>query len=1041
MSSRSQPKTSPSQEPPDIYSIPMNEKPEKEKNKNNILSGIKGKKNAKKVENLKKELDITDHKLSIDELQSKYSVDIRQGLSTAAAQEILARDGPNKLSPPKGTPEILKFLMLMAGGFAIVFWISSGLCFLAYGLQAAQDPTVAKDNLWLAIILIAVVVMTALFAYYQEAKSTNIMAGFKNMVPQQALVLRDGKRKEMIAENLVTGDIIFIKGGDKIPADIRILESSGCKVDNSSLTGESEAQPRGMECTDDNPLETKNLGFYSTTCLEGTASGIVINTSDRTVIGRIASLASQVGDQKTPIAVEIEHFVTLISSLAVSVGVVFFIISVAMGYSALNAVIFCIGIVVAYVPEGLLATVTVCLSLTAKRMAKKNCLVKNLEAVETLGSTSVICSDKTGTLTQNRMTVSHMWFDNLIHNADTSEEQTGEMFDQSSLTWQALAKIATLCNRAEFCADQEEVAISKRSVNGDASEAALLKFTENALGKVMDIRDRNEKVLEIPFNSSNKYQVSIHIPENPADKGYLLVMKGAPERILDRCSTIMIGGQELPLDDEMKEKFQEAYMELGSMGERVLGFCQLMLPASMYGPGYPFDAESGNFPLDKLCFVGLISMIDPPRATVPDAVMKCRSSGIKVIMVTGDHPITAKAIAKSVGIISSSSETVEDIANRLGIPTERVNPRDACSIVVTGGELNDLSSDELDDILKYHTEIVFARTSPQQKLLIVEGCQRLGNIVAVTGDGVNDSPALKKADIGVAMGIAGSDAAKHTADMILLDDNFASIVTGVEEGRLIFDNLKKSISYTVTKNIPEMIPFMVYVIISCPLPIGAITILFIELGTDIIPSIALAYEKAENDIMLRKPRNPYKERLVNMNLLSYSYFNIAGIETFSGFLNYFTILAQQGFLPVRVVGLRVDWEDKTNNELDDSYGQEWTYYQRLTQEWFCYSAFFIGIVICQMMNAIIRKSRRNTLLTPRFFKNKYVFLGVLSQIAIGVIVCYVPGLNYGLHFMPIRIQYWFVGIGFSFLIFVYDEIRRLLIRKFPGSWVDRELYY
>ncbi|CAJ0941051.1 unnamed protein product [Ranitomeya imitator] len=369
-------------EPSNIYSTPMHEKTEKEENKNNILSGTKGK-NAKKIENLKKELEITEHKLSIDELQRKYSVDIKQGLSTAAAQEIFSRDGPNRLSPPNGTPEMLKFLMLMSGGFAIVFWIASGLCFLAYGLQAAQDP---RCNLWLAIILIAVVVLTALFAYYQEAKSTKIMAGFKNMVPQQALVLRDGKRIEMTAENLVPGDIVFIKGGDKIPADIRIFESHGCKVDNSSLTGESEAQPLSTECTDDNPLETRNLGFFSTTCLEGTASGLVINTGDRTVIGRIASLASQVGNQKTPIALEIEHFVHLISGLAV------------------------------------------CLSLTAKRMAKKNCLVKNLKAVETLGSTSVICSDKTGTLTQNQ------WFDNLIHNVDTSEEQTGEMFDYSSLT-------------------------------------------------------------------------------------------------------------------------------------------------------------------------------------------------------------------------------------------------------------------------------------------------------------------------------------------------------------------------------------------------------------------------------------------------------------------------------------------------------------------------------------------------------------------------------------------------------------------------------
>ncbi|XP_068098327.1 potassium-transporting ATPase alpha chain 2-like [Hyperolius riggenbachi] len=1025
------------QKPPDVFT---DNKDDPKTGKSKGLSR-KAKKAQKKVDNLKKELEIVDHTLSIEELEKKYFVDISQGLSTVEAEKILVRDGLNRLSPPKGTPEIVKFLMLMAGGFAIVFWIAAALCFLAYGLQAAQDPTVSKDNLWLALILIGVVLVTALFAYYQEAKSTNIMAGFKNMVPQQALVLRDGQRVELIAEKLVVGDIVYLKGGDKIPADLRIIESHGCKVDNSSLTGESEAQPRVTDCTDENPLETKNIGFYSTTCLEGAASGIVINTGDRTVIGRIASLASQVGDQKTPIALEIEHFVHLISGLAVFVGVVFFIISIAMGYSALNAIIFCIGIVVAYVPEGLLATVTVCLSLTAVRMAKKNCLVKNLEAVETLGSTSVICSDKTGTLTQNRMTVAHMWFDKVIHNSDTSEEGTGEMFDQSSSTWQALGRIATLCNRAEFCANQEDVPITKKTVNGDASEAALLKFTENIYGDVMGIRKKNPKVLEIPFNSSNKYQVSIHVPDDPSTKGYLLVMKGAPERILDRCSTIMIEGEEFPLDEEMKDDFQEAYMALGSLGERVLGFCQLILPASSYGPGYPFDAETGNFPLDDLCFVGLISMIDPPRSTVPDAVAKCRSSGIKVIMVTGDHPITAKAIAKNVGIISHTSETVDDIAERLGIPVESVNPRDAQAAVVNGGQLAEMSPEELDDILRHHQEIVFARTSPQQKLIIVEGCQKQGSIVAVTGDGVNDSPALKKADIGVAMGIAGSDAAKHAADMILLDDNFASIVTGVEEGRLIFDNLKKSISYTVTKNIPEMIPFMVYVIISCPLPVGAITILFIELGTDIVPSIALAYEKAESDIMSRKPRNPYKDRLVNMNLLSYSYFHIAAMESYSGFVNYFTVLAQQGFLPIDTLGIRARWEDKTINELVDSYGQEWTYRQRLCQEWYCYSAVFISIVVCQMVNTLIRKTRRNTNLTRRFFKNKVIFLGVLSQIAIGVFLCYIPGMDDALHFMNIRVQYWFVGIEYAVMIFVYDEIRKLLIRRYPGSWVDRELYY
>lgn len=418
------------------------------------------------------------------------------------------------------------------------------------------------------------------------------------------------------------------------------------------------------------------------------------------------------------------------------------------GYHWLDAVVFLIGIIVANVPEGLLATVTVCLTLTAKRMAAKNCLVKNLEAVETLGSTSTICSDKTGTLTQNRMTVAHMWFDNTIIEADTSEDQSGCQYDKTSEGWKALSRIAALCNRAEFKTGQEDVPILKREVNGDASEAALLKCVELAVGDVRGWRSRNKKVCEIPFNSTNKYQVSIHETQDKNDLRYLLVMKGAPERILERCSTIFMNGEEKPLDEEMKEAFNNAYLELGGLGERVLGFCDYVLPSDKYPLGYPFDADSVNFPVHGLRFVGLMSMIDPPRAAVPDAVAKCRSAGIKVIMVTGDHPITAKAIAKSVGIISEGNETVEDIAQRLNIPIKEVDPREAKAAVVHGSELRDMTSEQLDDVLIHHTEIVFARTSPQQKLIIVEGCQRMGAIVAVTGDGVNDSPALKKADIG-----------------------------------------------------------------------------------------------------------------------------------------------------------------------------------------------------------------------------------------------------------------------------------------------------
>merc|ERR1711988_1965711 len=768
-------------------------------------------KKEKNLNELKQELEIDVHKVDVDVLCKRFNTNVEQGLTDAAAAAGLAQYGKNELTPPPTTPEWVKFCQCLFSGFACLLWLGAILCFLAYSIQASAYEEPPDDNLYLGVVLSAVVTVTGIFSYYQESKSAKIMEGFKNLVPQYALVRRNnGEKLTVPADTLTLGDIVEIKFGDRCPADLRVLEARGFKVDNSSLTGESEPQARGPEFTHENPLETKNLAFFSTNAVEGTAVGMVVNIGDNTVMGRIAGLASGLEGGQTPIAKEIEHFIHIITGVAVFLGVSFFIIAFILGYNWLDAVIFLIGIIVANVPEGLLATVTVCLTLTAKRMAAKNCLVKNLEAVETLGSTSTICSDKTGTLTQNRMTVAHMWFDNKIVEADTSEDQSGagsQAWKESS-GWKTLERVATLCNRAEFKGGQDGVSILKREFNGDASEAAILKCTVLTKGNVMEYRAKNKKVCEIPFNSTNKFQVSIHETEDKNDNRYLLVMKGAPERIVDRCSTIIVDGRELPMTEEWKNAFETAYMELGGLGERVLGFCDYMLPADKYPNGYPFDAEDVNFPLEGLRFVGLMSMIDPPRAAVPDAVAKCRSAGIKVIMVTGDHPITAKAIARSVGIISEGTETIEDVAARKGVDVKDVNPREARACVVHGGEIKDMGEKQIDEILMYHTEIVFARTSPQQKLIIVEGCQRMGAIVAVTGDGVNDSPALKKADIGVAMGIAGSDVSKQAADMILLDDNFASIVTGVEEGRLIFDNLKKSIAYTLTSNIPEISPFI-----------------------------------------------------------------------------------------------------------------------------------------------------------------------------------------------------------------------------------------
>merc|ERR1712158_145717 len=745
----------------------------------------------------------------------------------------------------------------------------------------------------------------------------------------------------------------------------------------------------------------------------------------------------------TPIAKEIAHFIHIITGVAVFLGVTFFIIAFILGYHWLDAVIFLIGIIVANVPEGLLATVTVCLTLTAKRMASKNCLVKNLEAVETLGSTSTICSDKTGTLTQNRMTVAHMWIDNKIVEADTSEDQSGsgsQAWKESS-GWKTLERVAALCNRAEFKGGQDGVSILKREVNGDASEAAILKCTELSKGNVMEYRARNKKVCEIPFNSTNKFQVSVHEQEDKADSRYLLVMKGAPERILQRCTSIVIDGTERPMTQEWKDAFESAYMELGGLGERVLGFCDFVLDTDAFPVGFPFDPDEVNFPIEGLRFAGLMSMIDPPRAAVPDAVAKCRSAGIKVIMVTGDHPITAKAIAKSVGIISEGNETIEDIANRLNIPVEEVNPRDAHAAVVHGGELKGMNQEILDEILMYHNEIVFARTSPQQKLIIVEGCQRMGQIVAVTGDGVNDSPALKKADIGVAMGIAGSDVSKQAADMILLDDNFASIVTGVEEGRLIFDNLKKSIAYTLTSNTPEISPFLLFILADVPLPLGTVTILCIDLGTDMLPAISMAYEQAESDIMKRQPRNPFTDKLVNERLISMAYGQIGMIQASAGFFVYFVIMAENGFWPSRLFGLRKEWDSIAVNDLEDSYGQEWTYKERKVLEYTCHTAFFVSIVVVQWADLIICKTRKLSVF-QQGMSNWFMNFGLFFETALACLLSYTPGMDKGLRMYPLKFWWWIPALPFSVLIFCYDETRKYLLRRLPaGNWIERETYY
>ena len=724
-------------------------------------------------------------------------------------------EGQNSMTPPPTTPEWVKIVATQTGLFSLLLWFGSILCFISYGLQSNDE------NLGLGIVLAAVVLATGAFSYIQERKSNDLMNSFKNMLPQQTTVIRDGADTRVNAISLVRGDIVKIKGGEKVPADLRVLEcSDDFKVDNASLTGESEFQKREPNCTHENPLETRNLCFFGTFVPSGTATCVVVNIGDKTVMGRIAKLSLQTENVETPIAREIHRFVLIVSSVAFFLGVTFFVIGALLGTDPITNLVFMIGIIVANVPEGLLATVTVCLSLTAQSMHSKSVLVKNLEGVETLGSTSCICSDKTGTLTQNVMTVAHLVYDMKIWDVESTMAKAN--FKQDDPSFLALARCATLCNTATFDkASQVETdpttgdpvvggkpvpfrmtetlgdgstedRIQWRPI-GDASESAMIKFCQDKRD-IMEYRTEyplNEHG-KIPFNSANKYQV--HVVWDPVEKQWLDVLKGAPERVTQRCSTILLNGKEVDFTDELRAEVTKCQLELSRQGMRVLGFAEKRLDTKEYPESYEFNVDTNNFPIgepkesyDKkvalhaklvgkaeppsekqtqgLCYLGMMALIDPPRPQVPGAVAKCKTAGIKVIMVTGDHPETAKAIAKKVGIIWSQTEDDIEMYNKdHGLEVGMAgweDPELATAIVVPGWDISiDTPAEVWDDILA-HPQVVFARTSPQQKLIIVENCQKRKHVVAVTGDGVNDAPALKKADIGVAMGIMGTDVSKE----------------------------------------------------------------------------------------------------------------------------------------------------------------------------------------------------------------------------------------------------------------------------------------
>ncbi|KAJ3181454.1 hypothetical protein HDU87_001062 [Geranomyces variabilis] len=812
---------------------------------------------AKTEENL----DISEHMLPIAEIQKKFSVVVTPekpasspGLSTAEAAKRLAEQGPNQLSPPKKRHPILKFLDHLLGLFNLML-LAAGI---ASYILLAIDFQGNKPNLWLGGILILVAFINALIEFIQGQKSAAILESFLNLIPAKCYSIRDGKVAQTSALELVKGDVVYVRTGDKVPADLYVFAANEFKVDNSSLTGEADPQERVAKNSHKNPLEATNLVFNGTLCVNGDGYGIVVRTGDNTVIGQIASMTANESRGKSPLTSEIDNFVYIIAGVAAVVAILFFILALTVKALTISAALnFAIGTFVSFVPEGLPATVTVLLTFAAKRMALRNVLVKDLQGVETLGAITLLATDKTGTLTRNQMTVTYIWTGGDLYYAQpmsesSTEAQEAKTLDMTNAAVDEIVHIAALCSRARF--ETMEGSVAERPILGDATETGLLRHAAGKLPEFDGIYDRYAKVLEIPFNSENKWAMTIHKKKH--SKGDLMLyLKGAPERVLRLCSTFFENGEAVPLTEEHKARFEKSYTFMASKGHRVLAFAALALPGEQFPADFVFTKDPVNYPSTGLTFYGLISLEDPPKHGVREAIGHCREAGIKVMMVTGDHPLTAEAIGRKINLMLQ--DTKELMAEKRGVTVDEVPESDVRAIVIHGERIDALSEEDWDNIFDKE-EIIFARTSPKHKLQIVKRAQARGHIVGVTGDGVNDSPALKKADLGIAMNVSGSDVSKEAAAMILIDDNFASTVSGIEEGRLIFQNLKKSIQYTVTHTMPEVWANILYIVVPIPLPLGSMLILVTDLGFELPIALAYAWDPPESKAGLMKlaPRKP-----------------------------------------------------------------------------------------------------------------------------------------------------------------------------------------
>ena len=915
-------------------------------------------------------------RLSIDDVLTRLDTG-NGGLSPEEARRRMARFGRNVLIEPNYYSLVRGFSRQFTHFLAVLLWIAAALSFAADFMRPGEGMAT------LGWAILGVIIINAVFAFWQEYKAERAFQALHRLLPDKAWVTRGGQSIEVARSEIVPGDLLILEEGERVSADARLIEAIGMRVDNAALTGESKPKRRTAEATEDGHwLDSPNLVFAGTTILSGHGRAVVFATGMRSEFGKIANLTTTVETSLSPLQKEIIKVTRIVAVISLAMGTSFFVIGLWTGLGFWISAIFGIGIIVANVPEGLLPTVTLALAMSSQRMAKRQALIKHLSSVETLGCTTVICTDKTGTLTENRMKVDRFYADDLV-----IESREGCFFARGRMVshtdaerWRSFFDALLHCHNAKRVRRPD----GRFSVTGDPTEVALLEFAvEHGLAHGSPLR----RMGELAFDADRKRMSTLHWSE-----GRLVAFtKGAPESVLALCTKAKVRGEVLPMTRDERACILAQSRSFAEQAYRVLA---VAMREVAHQPEH-IEVETVE---EDLTFLGLVAMMDPPHREVPEAIAKCRRAGVRVIMITGDHPLTALAIARKIGLM----------------PTQTTPQPSGFIPMIEGFQLDKMSDEQLRQLLTPsrpgELDPVFARMAPRHKMRIVSTLKEMGEVVAVTGDGVNDAPALKKANIGVAMGIAGTDVAKETADMILLDDNFATIVNAIEEGRTVFENIRKFSTYVLVSNVPEVVPYLAYGFLGMPLALTIPQVLAVDLGTDMVPAIALGADPPQAGIMDIPPR-PRTERLLTTRLLLRTYFFLGLNSAILAMGAFFLYLFAMGW----TWGNPLDWSS--------------TLYKEAT------TVTFAGIVLAQVANVFACRSDRRSVFKLGWFTNPLIIWGIVTELCILALITYTPIGNdiFGTSPLPL----WIFGplvLGAIALLFA-EESRKYIVHRFTNNRV------